>query len=398
MKSNTLMFNLINIRNKILLFLYKNITKRIFFQMDPEDAHQRALKFGTTITKTSLGKGLLKTLFSYEHPSLEQHILGMHLKNPVGLAAGFDKDAQLLDIMPLIGFGFEEAGSITGEFCEGNPRPRLWRLPQSESLIVYYGLKNKGAEIISNKLKERSFKFPAGISVAKTNSPETVATKAGIDDYCKALQAFHEKNIGDYYTINISCPNSFGGEPFTDPNKLEQLLRTIHKLKVTKPIFLKLAAELDKKTVDTLLTISLDYNISGFICSNLIKDKTNNTLTEQDKKYYQQLNKGGVGGKAAREKSTALVSYVYQQVQKYKKQQKTKREIIVIGCGGVFTAEDAYAKIKAGASLVQLATGLIYRGPSIVSDINYNLVQLLKKDGFSSVKEVVGSQGDNFVT
>lgn len=358
--------------------------------MDPEDAHQRALKFGTTIVQTVMGRKLLRLLFYYEHPSLEQDILGMHFKNPLGLAAGFDKDAQLLYIMPLIGFGFEEVGSITGEPCVGNPQPRLWRLPKSESLIVYYGLKNKGAEIISNALQEKKFKFLVGISVAKTNSPETVATTAGIADYCKALQAFHEKNIGDYYTINISCPNSFGGEPFTDPKKLEQLLKAVRRLKVTKPIFLKLAAELDKKMVDDIIVTSLTYGISGFICSNLIKDKTNNALAEQDKKYYQQLNKGGLGGKAARDKSTALVSYVYQQVQKYKKQQKIEREIIILGCGGIFTAEDAYAKIKAGASLVQLATGLIYRGPSVISDISYNLVKLLKKDGFSSISEAVG--------
>ena len=172
-------------------------------------------------------------LFNYSNSVLEQTILGIKFKNPVGLAAGFEKNAELTQILPSVGFGFEEIGSITGEPCEGNPKPRLWRLPKSKALIVYYGLKNNGAEEVSKRLAGKNFSIPIGTSVAKTNNSQIVSTEAGIADYLKAYRLLSD--IGAYTTINISCPNTSGGQPFTDPQKLEQLLQEISKLPKTKP-------------------------------------------------------------------------------------------------------------------------------------------------------------------
>jgi dihydroorotate dehydrogenase len=152
----------------------------------------------------------------------------------VPVAAGFDKNAQLTQILPAVGFGFAELGSITGEACPGNPGKRLWRLPKSESLLVYYGLKNDGAEAIAKRLQGKHFDIPIGTSVAKTNSPETVPLAGGIADYAKAYRLL--SSVGSYTTVNISCPNTYGGQPFTDPSMLDQLLTELETIPSSKPL------------------------------------------------------------------------------------------------------------------------------------------------------------------
>lgn len=383
----------ITFRNLITNIFYRYGIKPLLFHQDPEDTHQRMTFFGKFLGSTVLGRMVLRFLFDYHNSMLEQNICGIHFRNPLGLAAGFDKDAQLVDALPCIGFAYEEAGSITGLPCAGNPRPRLWRLPHSQSLIVYYGLKSKGCEVISAKLQNKLKKngkliSPLGISVAKTNCKETVSTAAGIEDYSHALKAFVEKGIGDYYTINISCPNSYGGEPFTDPRRLEKLLKKVQTLRITQPIFLKLAADLDKKTLDAIFLLGVQYNIQGFICTNLSKDRNNLALASGDRKFVQELNKGGMSGKPVRKASTEMIRYLYKKIQQHQRGE----EMILIGCGGIFTSEDAYEKITAGASLLQLITGMIYYGPSVLSEINQGLVKLMKRDGFSNIREAVGSR------
>ncbi len=230
--------SIIKARNRVLGFLYKNIAKRIFFRADPEKAHDTVTSFGRFLGSNAVTRLITALLFSYSNKVLEQKILGIAFKNPIGLAAGFDKDADLEDILPSVGFGYAEIGSITGERCAGNPKPRLWRLKKSKGLLVYYGLKNDGCEKIAEKLRGKKFLFPIGVSVAKTNCMETASNAAGIKDYVKAFSTL--KDIGDYITINISCPNAFGGQPFTKAEDLNDLLVEIEKVPCRKPIFLKL--------------------------------------------------------------------------------------------------------------------------------------------------------------
>ena len=380
----------IKTRNSIIGFCYRAIIKRIFFMMDPEDVHQQSIKTGKIIAKTATGRAFLKILFNYQNTMLVQQYHNITFKTPLGLAAGFDKDAELTQVMPCLSFGFEEAGSITGEPCQGNPRPRLWRLKDSKALLVYYGLKNKGCEEISGQLKNKTFAFPLGISVAKTNCAATVPTQAGIYDYVKALKTFHEKSIGDYYTINISCPNSFGGQPFTEEKKLEQLLKAVDKMSIQKPLWIKLSPDIDSQTLDKLMNIALKFNVTGFISSNLTKNSKKAKLRNEDQKMFKNMNKGGVSGKAVEDLSNAQIQQIYKKIEAYKKQKKVKKDIMVIGCGGIFTAEDAYQKIKAGASLLQMITGMIYQGPSAISEINQGLVELLKREGYNNISEAVG--------
>ena len=342
--------------------------------MDPETIHDLMVSTGELLGKLPFSARLTSWLFYYQHPSLNQKILRIRFENPIGLAAGFDKDARLTDILPSVGFGFEEVGSITAKPYQGNKKPRLQRLKKSNSLLVNYGLKSKGAKIISEKLKNKKFKYPVGISIAKTNSPETVDDKKGIADYVEGFKYF--TTIGDYFTINISCPNTFGGQPFHDPKKLDALLTALDKVRTKKPVFIKFSPDLSKPQVDGIIKVVKKHSVHGFIMGNLTKNRDNKKIF--DKNF---LSIGGLSGKVVEDLSNNLIKYLYQ---------KTKGEYIIIGCGGVFTAEDAYKKIKLGASLIQLITGMVYQGPQTISQINMGLVTLLKKDGYKNISEAVG--------
>ncbi len=355
-------------------FLYRNLFKPIAFMMDPEFVHDFVVNIGVMLGKFQWTKILTRKMFVYESPILEQTILGVHFKNPIGLSAGFDKNAKLLDILPDVGFGFAEIGSITGEPCEGNAQKRLWRLPDSKSLVVNYGLMNDGAEIIASRLQNKEFDFPVGVSVAKTNSPDTVEIDAGIADYIKAHRL--TLNIGSYTTINISCPNAYGGQPFTDSVSLEQLLTAFDKISTDKPIFIKLSPDIAEGQLDSLLEVISHHKIAGIICTNLTKNRKLSSIKESEVPEV-----GGMSGKVVEELSNQLLSDVYK---------KTQGKFVLIGSGGVFSGEDAYKKIRLGASLIQLITGMVYEGPQVIGQINRDLVKLLKRDGFKNISEAVG--------
>ena len=346
----------------------------IFFRFDPEDVHDHMISFGETLGSSKISQFFIALLFYYQNDMLRQKICGISFPNPIGLSAGFDKNAQLTDIMPSVGFGFMEVGSITAEPCEGNHKPRLWRLKESKSLLVYYGLKNDGAKRIARKLRHKKCSIPLGISIAKTNSEDTVDLERGIADYVKGYTDF--LHIGDYYTINISCPNTFGGQPFTNPAMLDLLLTQIDNIPHTKPIFLKISPDLPFKAVNQIIAVVDKHDIQGFICSNLTKNRNNSSIHDKD-----IPNVGGMGGKVLENLTNNLIRYVYR---------KTKGKYVIIGSGGVFTAEDAFIKISYGASLIQLITGMVYEGPQLIGQINSDLVKILQEKGYSSISEAIG--------
>lgn len=366
-------------RDHITGFCYRSTLKPAFFRRDPEAMHERMTALGRFLGRRGFLRRATAALFSYAHPALRQTINGIQFQNPVGLAAGFDKDAELVDILPAVGFGFMEVGSITGEPCEGNVRPRLWRLPKSKGLIVYYGLKSKGCERIAAQLFNRQFAIPIGTSVAKTNSPATVPLEAGVADYAKAFRAL--AHIGQYTTVNISCPNAFGGEPFVESSRLDALLARLDKIPTAKPAFLKLPPGLAAAELDAILAVAGRHRIAGFICTNLAKDRRNAGIVDP------LPERGGISGKPLAAFADETIRQVYG---------RTKGQYTIIGCGGIFSAEDAYRKIRLGASLVQLITGMIFEGPQLISEINRGLVRLLKRDGFKNISEAVGA--DNFTS
>lgn len=363
-----------NVRNTITRALYAHVIKPVLFTKDPENAHDTMVSLGVALGKHRIGKKITQTLFSFEDKTLVQTLQGITFKNPIGLSAGFDKNAELTDIMPSVGFGFVEVGSITGERCFGNPIPRLWRLPQSKSLVVNYGLKNNGCEAIAKALQYKKFTIPVGVNIAVTNCPQTQNVVSAVKDFEKAFKVMEP--YGSYITINISCPNTEGGQPFILPHKLDYLLDILDEIKTSKPIFVKLSPDVSTEQLDAILEVLKSHRVHGIICTNLTKKRNNSKIIEAD-----VPEKGGMSGKVVQDVSDELLRYVYK---------KEGARFILIGSGGVSNADDAYRKIRLGASLIQVITGMIYEGPQLIGEINRGLTELLQRDGFKNISEVVG--------
>lgn len=357
------------LRDEITGFLYRWFLKPVFFLQSPELVHNRMVKFGGWLGGHAFAKTAVRLAFDFSHPALEQEVSGIKFKNPIGLSAGFDKDVFLTGILPDVGFGFEEAGSVTARPYSGNEGRWLYRLPKEQSLRVNYGLKNVGADIIHSRIAGKKFSFPLGISIAKTNSRETSDTDAGIADYFYSYKLFQD--AGDYITVNISCPNTCEESPiFAEPQNLEMLLQKLFFIPKAKPVFIKLSPDLEENRLNKILELGNKYPVDGFVCTNLTKNNK-----------FGHKGQGGFSGKAVENLSNTMISKVYKYYQGKK---------IIIGCGGVFGAEDAYKKIRLGASLVQLITGMIYRGPQLIGEINQGLVKLLERDGYKNIGEAVG--------
>lgn len=372
-----------NLRNQLIRFTYRGFVRKIFFLMDEEKIHHRMIAWGKVLGGNVFFRKPVSWCFNFSDSRLTQNICGLKFENPIGLAAGFDKNAEMIPVMREVGFGFTEIGSVTGRPCPGNPKPRLWRLPKTEGIVVNYGLNNQGAETIARRLsqcREKIYRIPLGINVAKTNSCETVETADAIADYLIGLRAFLKADIGEYFAINISCPNAFGGEPFTDPSRLNLLLAQVAKLEIKKPVFLKLSPDLSDEALDRLISLAEQYKLTGFICSNLTKRRDYSLIAPQE--IIRAVNNpGGISGQPLAELSDQLIGKIYQ---------KTKGQKIIIGCGGVADAAGAYKKIRLGASLLQLISALIFEGPQAVSQINLGLCRLLEKDGFKNISQAVG--------
>lgn len=367
-------------RNKIIHGLYLGVLKPIFFLQDPEMVHDYMIRIGAMLGKYSWSKAVTKGLFNYENEKLSQDILGVHFKNPIGLSAGFDKNAELTDILPSIGFGFAEVGSITGERCAGNPKPRLWRLPKSESLVVYYGLKNDGCEEISKRLDGRRLAIPIGISVAMTNCAENLVLENAVNDFAKAFRVMEP--VGDYITVNISCPNAQGGQPFIDSKKLNDLFDALDKISNKKPVFIKLSPDLSHSELDSILDVAHSHRIDGIITTNLTRKRDNSKIYDEAVPEV-----GGMSGKVVKDLADETLAYI----SKKESSDKKSKKLVLIASGGVFTAANAYKKIRLGASLVQMITGMIYEGPQVIGEINRGLVELLKKDGFTNISQAIGA-------
>jgi len=372
----------------MITFTYKKIIKPILFRLDPETVHNFFIYSGRLLGKFGLTRRVTSIVFKpKENARLKVQLGNVEIKNPIGLSAGFDKEADLVDILPSLGFGYQQVGTVTLNPDEGNKGKRLVRLKTSKSIIVNYGLKNDGAEEIIKRLKNRKVKdFPLSISIGKTNADYTSSDEAGIKDYFDCLKRFMDENIGQIYTINISCPNTFGGEPFTTPDKLERLLNKLSELNHTKPVFLKMP--IDKKWDDfkKLIDVVLKYEfITGVVIGNLAIDRESMELDELEREIAEN-SKGGISGSVTTKLCNTLIreTYLY-----------AGDELKIIGVGGIFSANDAYEKIKLGATAVQLITGMIFEGPSLIKKINKDLIKFMDDDGFVNISEAMGKSVRN---
>ncbi len=351
--------------------MYQKFVKPLFFMMDPESAHKFILYLGRFLSWTKMSR-ILRPFFVFHDESLENEVLGVNFENPVGLAGGFDKNGYLTDFFPDIGFGFMEVGSVTANSYGGNPAPRLYRLLKNKGLVVNYGLANQGVEVIHNRLKNRKFRIPVFVNVAKTNDA-SIKGDNSVKDYVMGFAKM--RALTDIFVINISCPNAGDGRSFEDPVLLEKLLIALNKKRKGVKILLKISPDVEKNNLDKIIFLAEKYHIDGFVISNLTK-KREGLIKEKGLEL-----KGGVSGQILAKKSNKLIAYVFR---------KTRGRFVIMGCGGISSGKDAYEKIKSGASLVELITGMIYQGPGLIKKINRELAELLERDGYSNIKEAIG--------
>lgn len=364
---------------------YKYLLKPVLFLMSADFVHDRFLMIGEFLGSNEISKSFMKRLFGYENKGLEQKLAGISFKNPIGLAAGFDYNANLTQILPSVGFGFMTVGTVTNMAYEGNPMPRLGRLPKSKSLLVNKGFKSEGAKSVIKRLKSKKFDVPLGISIGRTNSAKLKNLEESIEDIVSAFKKFEETDIqNSYYEMNISCPNIIHSSEkitFYTPKNLEKLLRALDKLKLKKPVFIKMPITESDADVIKMMNVIVKHEIAGVIFGNLEKDRKNKVF---EKDEIKNASMGNFSGRPCWNRSNELISLVGK---------KYGEKIIIIGCGGVMSAEDAYEKIRRGASLVQMITGMVYEGPSVISKINLGLVELLERDGYKNISKAVGTRG-----
>ena len=366
-------------------FLYKHLLRKALFLSKPEEIHDFMAGFGETLGKTKVISNAIKFATRIENPMLEQTILNIKFQNPIGLAAGFDYEARLTQILSSIGFGFETVGTITNLPYKGNVKPMLGRLPKSKSLMVNKGFKNYGAKETIKRLKNHTFEIPIGISVGRSNSENCNTQKNSIEDIIKTFILFEKSKVNhSYYELNISCPNLRGNVTFYPPEKLQELLKEVDSLHLKKPVFVKMPLEEPDNEVIKMLNTIASHSPKGVILSNLSKNRKNKFLDVKEVGKFPD-NVGSFSGKPTEKRSNELIKLAYKNFGK---------SLLIIGCGGIFSAEDAYRKIKLGASLVQLITGLIYEGPQLPAEINSGLVDLLKKDGLNHISDVIGTDAN----
>lgn len=345
--------------------LYKWFVRPKLFKKDPEEAHQWAMKM---LAKHPHFAHLLTGIYPDEK-RLHVTALGITFPNPIGLAAGFDKNAVYIEYLPRLGFGFLEVGTITQVPQPGNPKPRIRRIEEAEALWNHLGFNNDGADTITERLKNAKPKIPIGVNIGKSKS---TPNENAFLDYSAAFEKLAP--YGDYFVINISSPNTPGLRQLQDKQNIRTILRAVQAVNHhSKPVLVKVSPDLSFEAIDELVEVGLQEKIAGFVA-------TNTTVSRQNLPA-DIPSEGGISGRPIRERSTEVIRRI---------KQRGGHKICVIGCGGIFSADDAFEKILAGATLLQLYTGLIYEGPSIVKDINQGLLSKMRRAGIASIEEAIG--------
>ncbi|MCI5108507.1 MAG: quinone-dependent dihydroorotate dehydrogenase [Candidatus Pacebacteria bacterium] len=341
--------------------MYRYVIKPILFLFDPELIHDLFISLGEFLGRFSFTRKI--TGYIYGNKSHSVVVDGIRYRNPVVLSAGFDYNGRLTEILPYVSFGGVEVGSVTAKSYEGNSKPRLTRLKRSQSILVNKGLKNEGVDAVIKRLgnkERREEDFVIGISVAKTNSKENCDTKEAVSDYIHSLKRLNKENIGDYYAINISCPNAFGGETFTTPELLESLLMEVVKISIEKPVYVKMPINMEWEEFKVLIDIIRKYRLNGVIIGNLNKNYNELVFREEAPDSYR----GGLSGLPCKDRSNDLIE---------KTRKHVGKDFTIIGCGGIFSVEDAKEKLHKGANILQLITGMIYKGPGLIKNISNNV-------------------------
>ena len=343
-----------------------SILRPFLFNLDPETAHDLAIK--------SLKFNLLPSkVFKVEDEQmLNIKLLGKNFPNPIGLAAGFDKSADAYNSLLKLGFGFVEVGTVTPLEQYGNPKPRIFRLEEDRALINRLGFNNDGMKTIKNRISSNGKSGILGINIGPNKD-----TKDQKNDFCLGLKKFFD--LADYITVNISSPNTEGLRDFHDQEKLQDLLFALNKIKKENktniPLLLKVSPDIKDNCVPEIVDVAIKNDISGIILTNTTNSNRDNLASEIKKE------EGGLSGEPIQQISTNMIKKFYK---------KLNGKIPIIGVGGINSGKSAYEKIIAGASLLQLYTGLVYKGPSVAKEIKKELIQILKDEGINNIKNAIG--------
>ncbi|MBC7743587.1 MAG: quinone-dependent dihydroorotate dehydrogenase [Flavobacterium sp.] len=346
------------------------LIKSLLFRFDPENIHH-FVTGGMRIVNQMMGaKFLLKRVFQLNDSRLEREIMGLKFKNPVGLAAGFDKNADLVEELGEFGFGFIEIGTVTPLPQPGNEKPRMFRLPADEALINRMGFNNQGVDVVANRLKH--VKRNGLIIGGNIGKNKQTPNQDAVSDYIICFDRLFD--VVDYFVVNVSSPNTPGLRELQERGPLKNILNALQqrnlKNNISRPILLKIAPDLSNSQLDEIIEIVLETKIAGVVATNTTLLRDNLKSTEALK-----IQTGGLSGKPLTERSTEIIRYL---------SKKSKKSFVIIGVGGIHSSDDAIEKINAGASLIQLYTGFIYKGPGLVKQINKKIL-----DQFGTLNQTI---------
>lgn len=359
------------------------LLRPFIFKLDAEDAHNRMKALTQKVARLPLSSTIIDTLYNFEEPKLHTTLFGKQFKNPVGLSAGFDKNAEMFTFMEHLGFSFIEMGTITFHPQEGNARPRLFRLTEDKAIINRMGFNGDGAEKVATRLSHLPKKSRA-VKVINIGKSKIVDNKDATQDYMRTFKLLLP--YMDMCVVNVSSPNTPGLRELQGKEALTEILGSMMEYKQREeetkdlPILVKIAPDLNNDQLIDVLEVVKAVGLSGIVATNTTIERPESLQSER------KIETGGLSGLPVQKRSTEVIQFLYKE---------SKGSIPIIGVGGIFTAEDAYEKIKAGASLVEIYTGLIYEGPGIVKKINKGLVRLLEQDGFTNIEQAIG-KNNNF--
>ena len=340
--------------------MYRFIIRPIFFAFDPEWVHYFTLNLLKLICKIPFAKSIIRFFYQKSSQNIEKELFGIKFKNPVGLAAGFDKNGKYIEELSLFGFSFIEVGTVTPKSQIGNPKKRLFRLKKDEAIINRLGINNDGVEVIAKRLKNNKTKVIIGGNIGKNSATKNENAEK---DYIENFKELHP--YVDYFALNVSCPNVNNFTKLQDVEFLKKLVPELNRInaiqKKRKPILLKISPDLNNSQLDQTIELIKNEKLDGIIATNTT---TKRNLLKTDTNEIEKIGNGGLSGLPLKDQSNEVIKYIAD---------KTQKSIPIIGVGGIMSPKDALDKIKAGADLIQLYTGFIYSGPSIVKKINQHL-------------------------